>query len=170
MTTPSEKYIATTRFNTKTWEENKTFREKLASTTTSTTTQNKYTCMYSVESINCQKSMNTFFFVLEMNNDTNEIMGIGLIRNKPYFEKWKMYENEKYNKFTYVGRYRIDRNEMTKEEMVILKVFENLCFKGSSHLKRLRGIKIFPEKILEKCKKIMDLNEYMLQMFKRRFS
>jgi hypothetical protein len=100
-----------------------------------------------------------------MNNDENKIMGIGIVKNKAFYQKYKVYEIDKYNNYVYVGKERIDITEMTKEELIIIKVFENLCFKGYNHLKRLKGIKIFSKGILEKCQKIMDLKEFLIKMF-----
>jgi|688.fasta_scaffold546221_1 hypothetical protein len=150
-----EIYIATTRFNNKTWKENETFRKKCQ----------KYKCIYPVEMLNTSISNNSSFIILEMNNDENKIMGIGIVKNKAFYQKYKVYEIDKYNNYVYVGKERIDITEMTKEELIIIKVFENLCFKGYNHLKRLKGIKIFSKGILEKCQKIMDLKEFLIKMF-----
>lgn len=154
-----QKHIATTRFNNKTWKENYEFIKR-----------NDKKCIYSVESINAQIPTQTIFFVLEMNNDENRIMGIGLVKNNPKYKKYNVHENDKYNKYSYIGNYRIDRKEMTPQEEVIMKVFDKFCFKGCYHLKRLKGIKIFPKSILNECNKVLDLTEYITNMFKRRFS
>ena len=49
-----------------------------------------------------------------------------------------------------------------------MQVFDILCFKGSHNLKRLRGIKTFPVDMLYRCKRIMDLAEFIKNMFVKR--
>jgi hypothetical protein len=76
--------------------------------------------------------------VLEMNNDTNEIMAVGIVLNRPKIEKYFVYKdmNHYYNRFVYLGKYRINRKDMTQEEESVMKAFDNLCFKGNYHMKR----------------------------------
>jgi hypothetical protein len=57
---------------------------------------------------------------------------------------------------------------MDETEEVIMRVFDYYCFKGHSHLKRLKGIKIFPRKILVCCNPILNLPEFVAQMFRKR--
>jgi len=152
-------HLATTRFNSETWNENQDFIKSVP-----------HKCVYNVDVINTQLPADVVFVVLEMHNDKNRIMGIGMIKNKPYYSKYKIYSNLKYNQYTYIGKYRIDRSELDPDEEVIMKVFDRLCFKGSSHLKRLRGIKAFPEKTLDKCNAVLNLNEFVINMFKKRFT
>jgi len=111
-------------------------------------------------------------FILEMNNDTNQIMGIGLIKHEsPEYNKYPVYENTKYNEFSYKGGYRIDREELTEDELTVLRDLETLCFKGRRHQKRLRGIKAFPYDILYdyRAEKDVDLVVAVAEMFKSRF-
>ena len=82
-------------------------------------------------------------FVLEMNNETNRIMGIGRIFNVPIYNKYKIYNENKFNVFSCIGTSRIDRTEMQDLEEDIMRVFDILCFKGKRNLKRLEGIKRF---------------------------
>ena len=64
--------LVTTRFNNKTWEENHGFR----------TTRNINGCIYgSPFQLSSNINNNDIVFVIEMNNATNLIEGIGLIRN-----------------------------------------------------------------------------------------
>ena len=67
----------------------------------------------------------------EMNNDTNRILGIGLIHNRTVHKTW-IYEDGNYNRNTYIGKRRIDRSEMTEEEE---KIMQSRRRRGS-----LRGI------------------------------
>jgi len=153
-------YIATTRFNTATWIENQCYREKSG-----------IPCVYgSPEPIHSQIKDNMFLFVLEMNNDKNKIEGIGIIKNKPKLGKHQIYSNGEYNRYSYESKHRIDRSDMNEEEETIMKIFDALCFKGSTtHLKKLRGIKLFPLERLFRCRHIKDLDTLVQDMVLRRF-
>ena len=154
-------YILTSRFNTTTWEENSNYRKL----------NPKIGCIYCSP---CPVSINipneAMLFVLEMNNDTNKICGIGLILNKPWINKWQVYENGNYNRYSFMGKCRIGREEMTVEEDTIMRVFDILCFTGNRHMKRGQGLTSFPIDMLYKCHKKLDLVEFIRNMFKVRFS
>jgi len=156
-----KKYIATTRFNNETWKENQEFIKKH-----NQTAKKPIECIYPVSHINQQFPQNTVFYVLEMNNEMDKIMGIGLVKNIPIYNKYNVYKNAKYNEYAYVGFHRIDRKDMNILEETIMRVFDYYCFKGKTHLKRLKGIKIFPQKILDKCHSIMDLLDFITNMYK----
>lgn len=160
--------IVTTRFNKDTWCENETYREKHHPT---------LGCAYGVPG----KATSSFtgddiLLVLEMNNSENRIMGIGMVKNQPVMrnKQYNVYENPEYNRYVYLGKNRIDRNDMTEQEEEIMKVFDILCFTGKRHQKRLSGIKAFPIDMLFKMSKRLeelgkpDLVDFMTQMFKTR--
>jgi hypothetical protein len=152
-------YLMTTRFNNYTENENRQFREK----------KNHTGCFYNTPTIitnNIPKEIN--LFVLEMNNDINHIIGVGLIINKPIYKHYKVYSNNDYNINTYIGKYRIDRKEMAPEEEAIMQIFDKLCFQGKYHMKRGQGITAFPIKILYRCRNIIDLVKSIENMFKKR--
>ena len=153
-------FIATTRFNNATWAENEEYRKK-----------HNLQCVYgSPQAIHSQVTDKMFVFVLEMNNDENKIMGIGIIKNKPKHGKHRIYANEEYNRYSYESKYRIDRAEMDEEEEKIMTIFDALCFKGSTtHLKKLRGIKLFPLERLFRCRNIIDLDGFVQKMVLKRF-
>lgn len=152
-------FILTSRFNDHTWLENTKYREKYP----------KFGCIYcSPERISQRIPINQLNFVLEMNNKRNCIMGIGMIRNRPYNNTFSVYDNQNYHRYQYVGKSRIDRSEMNTEEETIMKVFDILCFKGNKHQKRGHGLKIFSLDMLFRCSKIMDLVDFIYQMFVRR--
>jgi hypothetical protein len=161
------KNIATTRFNNQTWNENQEFLKEytIQKSKEKHATKKPIKCIYSVSHINQNLPQNTVFYVLEMNNDTNKIMGIGLVKNTPICNKYNVYKNQSYNQFAYIGFYRIDRSEMNELEETIMKVFDYYCFKGKTHLKRLKGLKIFPQRILDKCHSILDLLNFISNMF-----
>ena len=110
--------------------------------------------------------------VLEMNNDTNKIMAVGTVKNRPHIEKYNVYKNvnESYNRFVYLGKYRIKREDMTEEEERIMKTFDQLCFKGNYHMKRGQGIRSFPNVILYRCRNVLNLVEFVENMFKNRIT
>jgi hypothetical protein len=168
-------FIATTRFNNQTWKENQEYL-KIAHDTG--VLSNKIKCIYPSntvisESIPYQSNV----FVLEMNNDMNQILGIGLIRNNPpEYAKHQVYKKEEYNQFAYKGSYHIKRNELSEDEKHVIDELELLCFKGKRHQKRLNGIKVFPLDILYDYvnkpaddKKKHDFVCEIAQMFKTRF-
>ena len=75
--------------------------------------------------------------VFEMNNDKNEIEGIGLIRNYLRMDKYyKVYSEGNYNRYTYQSPYRISRAEFTEEELKFCNMMEIIVFKGYNHIKR----------------------------------
>lgn len=91
--------------------------------------------------------------VIEMNNSTNQLLGIGFIYNitpEPFKHRIFIGENESNNKFTYICRVRVDIDEMTESELSLLRLIGTFCFKGKSNLKRTRGITRFPIRILSK--------------------
>ena len=55
-------------------------------------------------------------FVLEMNNDKNKIMGIGMVRNHPVLNKYRVYKNNNYNRYVYTGKHYINREAMNPQE------------------------------------------------------
>ena len=152
-------YIITTRFNSKTWKENQTFREA----------HPEYGCIYpSPQENSSQIPKDAVLFVLEMNNDTNRIMGIGALRNRAFPRCHSVYSDPNYNRYSYIGKHRIDRSTMTDEEEKIMKVFDVLCFTGARHMKRLQGLKAFPTDMLFRCSHIVDLVDFIKNMFKHR--
>jgi len=153
--------IATTRFNDDTLAENVRFRKR----------NEKVGCIYCCPIPITQRiPLNTVLFVLEMNNTKNRITGIGMIQNRPICNKYRVYENMSYNRYVYMGKRRIEREDMTEEEEKIMGLFDTLCFKGAKNIKRGQGITAFPLETLYKCSKQMDLVDYVREMFQKRNS
>lgn len=134
-------YLATTRFNTDTWNENNKWREK----------NNYRGCAYgSPVRIADKYAPDSYMFILEMHNDKNKIQGIGLIKNKNHIGKYhKIYEDRNYNRYIYKSKKRIDRKELTRHQKKIIRILDILIFKGSTHLKRGQGIIVVPRWISE---------------------
>lgn len=163
-------FLATTRFNDATWRENQAFVKKsVEDGTLSTKVQCLYPCSVAIgESV----PMSANVFVLEMNNDTNLVMGIGLIKNTmPAFHKYTVYSEDKYNTYVYQGAYHIPRENLNDDELKVLRLLEHCCFKGKRHQKRMQGIKVFPHDMLYDCYKDggQDLVQEIAGMFKHRF-
>jgi len=159
--TNARNVLMTTRFNDFTWGENDNFRRA----------NRNIGCIYPTPQLNNSKIVpDSILFILEMNNDENRIMGIGMVRNHAIVKKYRVYSDDNYNRYTYIGKARIDRSEMTEKEECIMRVFDVLCFTGTRHMKRLQGIKAFPVDMLYKCSKIMDLLDFIAKMFKERLN
>jgi hypothetical protein len=132
-------YIASTRFNDDTWTQNERYRSQ----------HNFQGCIYGVPKLlaeSIQKEAKVYVF--EMNNTKPcKIMGVGIIQNKTRFDKqYNIYNDKNYNRYTYIGKKRVDRDTFNEEELEKLKVIENLVFKGKDHIKRGQGITCFPNK------------------------
>tara|TARA_B100000035_G_C20883302_1_gene501565 strand:- start:256 stop:765 length:510 start_codon:yes stop_codon:yes gene_type:complete len=126
-------YIAVTRFNETTFQEFQNFYKE----------KNINNCIYNVPVPIKQKfDKDSHFIVLEMNNSTNEIMGIGLINNLVQYNKYNVYSDSNYNRFCYEGKNRISNNSFSNKEKETIQHLENICFKGKRHLKRGQGIQI----------------------------
>ena len=154
-------YLMTTRFN------NETHAEMMNYCSSSS----KIRCAYgSFTQMAAYLPQDTVMFVLEMNNDKNKIMGIGLIRNTLSKKKHFVYSENRYNIYTYIGSRRIDRSEMTEEEEAVMTICDNVCFKGIYHQKRSRAVTVFPIDVHEKYKEEddVDLTEFVRNMFLNR--
>jgi hypothetical protein len=156
---PKRHYLMTSRFN------NKTFREMREYCRDSKSAKVVYG---SPKEISMYVPRDTIMFILEMNNDMNRIMGVGLVKNNPYPNKHIIYEDGNCNRYNFVGKYRIDREEMTENEEWIFKALDIICFTGCRHQKRNQGITIFPPDMIERCKKRLDLVLFVTNMFKSR--
>ena len=62
-------------------------------------------------------------------------------------KRYKVYENNEYNRYVYRGNYWISREDLIMLNSEIVEIFDNILFKGKSHLKFRTGITILTEKI-----------------------
>lgn len=152
-------HLLTSRFNVATQMECKKFRERI-----------RKNCVYcSPLPITPKIPKGEIVLVLEMNNETNKIVGIGMLRNIPQPRTYLVYETENYNRICYVGNHRIDRSDFTSEELKnIIALLEQLCFTGRSHLKRGQGITSFPIRKLCQSYDSCDIIETIMDMFRAR--
>ena len=133
--------IVSTRFTNTTWEENCLYRNK----------HGYKGCIYgSPQEMSPKILIDSIVFVVEMNNTINKIEGIGLIRNRPLLDKYyKIHEDCNYNRFTYKSNYRLDREIITRQNVMVVDMLEQILFKGKTHLKRGSGFTTIPEKLLK---------------------
>ena len=131
-------YLACTRFNETTYTENINYKKKNNEKVIYGTPM-KIREIYPPESL---------IFIAEMNNPQNKIEGIGLIKNLLVHDKRHyIHENDEYNRYIYKGNYWLSREQIDEFEPKILEIFDNILFKGKSHLKCRIGITIITEKL-----------------------
>lgn len=131
-------WIATTRFNDITLRENRRWMENINNT--------EWKCIYGPSrKLNSQKiPIYSLVYIIEMNNERNEIEGIGLIKNYVYFDM-NIYTDSNYNEYIYKGKHHIEREDMREEDRDgPLSSIEEKIFKGKKHLKRGGGITLMP--------------------------
>ena len=148
-------YLATTRFNTNTWNENAAWREN----------HNWKGCAYGTPVRIADKyTPGSYMFILEMHNDKNKIQGIGLVQNKNHIGKYhKIYEDRNYNRYIYKSKKRIDRRDLSGQQKKIIRILDILVFKGSTHLKRGQGIIVVPKWISEN--KHIEFIQFFKELF-----
>jgi len=148
--------LASARFNSKTYAERGEYMDK-----------KKILCYGTQNKIKSSIPLNTLLFVIEMNNEKNQIMGVGLIRNMVSPDSHPIYEDNNYNRYTYTGSYRLSREEMDEE---IVAIFDTILFKGYTHIKRHSGITIIPPKLLYDDRvRGLNLTERVKEMFLNTF-
>ena len=170
-TTPSMFSLVTTRFDDHNWRENMDYsmRHNI----------NKG-CIYgSPQELASKVHYNSLVFVIEMNNTTNLIEGIGLITNMPYTDKYcHIYTDCNYNRYIYKSNYRLDRTYfMLNNKLVLLNILEYIVFYEKSHLKRGSGFTIINQPLITKKHHVkinkIDINKIiqtLQKMFKDVFN
>lgn len=133
--------LVSTRFNDLTWNENEEYRRK----------HKLNGCIYGSPHLMQSKILlNSLVFVVEMNNTKNRIEGIGLVKNKTHLDKYyKIYSCGNYNRYTYIGEYRLDRDELIRYNTNLVNILDHILFKEKTHLKRGSGFTTIPEKLLQ---------------------
>jgi len=127
-------HIGTVRFTNKTYQENTKWKER----------KNHKGCIYGLDTkITENINKGEYIFVLEMNNDKNKIMGIGLIKNVTIpAERSRIYEDEIYNNYLYKGKKHITRDKLMEINTNMVLFLENMLFTGAHHFKRGNGCTI----------------------------
>jgi hypothetical protein len=139
-------YIASTRFTNETYSENINYRIK---------NENKifYGILRPIRTIYPRGAL---IFVVEMNNNTNKIEGIGLIKNYISYEKHKIYSDNNYNRYCYKAKYWISKEDISNIDSDLVDILELVLFKGKSNMKRITGISILTDKLFKNWN--MELN------------
>ncbi len=95
--------LAATRFNAETWRQNEEYRRK----------RGFRGCAYGVPRLIAQDVLpHSPVFVVEMNNTARRVEGIGMVPNAPYPGRAWIYDEGRYNLYTYISRFRLDRTEL----------------------------------------------------------
>lgn len=114
--------------------------------------------------------------ILEMNNTTNEIIGIGFTINRSDTNnlKYNIYSNKNYNRYTYKSRFHINLNKNSidykyyikknKNAKEIIEKLTNICFYGKGHLKRGSSFMCVPDKYIT-----IELNEILMELFLKKY-
>jgi hypothetical protein len=157
--------LATMRFNTELWTQNKTHRTMLK-----TQCKTIYACPIAIPQA---FPLDSAVFVLEMNNDENKIMGIGMFHNREDVSSYRsvsMYNDVNNNRYVYLGCWRIDVEDMDDEEKEIIRFLEGICFHGKTHLKigMYLAIVRFPVSILYQYVDTIHIHDYIRGMFNKR--
>jgi hypothetical protein len=154
--------IASTRFNNSTLAENLEYRIK---------TNNA--CIYcSPQRMSPKIKADSLVFIVEMNNELNQIEGIGLIKNTIRLDKYfKVYEDCNFNRYVFKGNYRINREELIRYNSKLVEILDNILFKGKTHLKRGSGITTITDKLLknERCERL-DIKSIIKGIFINNFN
>ena len=135
-------YIACTRFTDATLAENFRYRES-----------RDIPCIYGSPIPNNEKySRGSQLFVVEMNNTTNQIVGIGLVLNIPQKDRVYIIHDMaisecNYNRYIFRGNKWISRDQLPED---LVEMFDKILFKGKSHLKRIRGISVITNKLFSR--------------------
>lgn len=158
-----EMNLVTSRFNNTTLDENRSYKHK----------HKLNGCIYgSPLQLASSIDMKAVVYVIEMNNQTNQVEGIGVIRNYPSFHEPKIvYSNGNYNRYVYVGDYHLDREMLSRRDDSLIPILETLLFKGKSHMKRGAGLTVFPKRLLQdkRCPEDVDIKNKIREIFKTYF-
>jgi hypothetical protein len=132
--------VVTGRYDNETWDASFQYRIK-----------KKIECIYAPP---CRLSplidLNSPVFVIEMNISTNQIMGIGLIKNKLETDKvYKVQADTNCNRYIYKGDYHLSREMLEYYNDFLVYVLEEILFYGYTHSKRGAGLTKIPEKVLK---------------------
>lgn len=143
--------IASTRFSNTTLEQNMNYRTKYQC------------CVYgSPQEMSPKILPDSLVFMIEMNNDTNKIEGVGLMHNRPLMDKYyKIYTDGNYNRYVYKSKYHVSRETLLRFNQQLVQSLDYVLFKEKTHLKRGSGFVTVPDKLLfhEKCNGLNVMKE-----------
>lgn len=151
--------FASSRFTDATWCENESYRSR----------SEFAGCVYGApQQMSPKIDPKSLVFVVEMNNSQNKVLGIGLIRNLHVTTKtYKIYDSGNFNRYVFVGKYRVDRSELSAD---LLQILDHILFKERTHLKRGAGITTIPDKLFRheiSCER--DVKQEIVNTFLNKF-
>lgn len=148
--------IVSSRFDENTWNQNISYRKK----------HGDIGCIYgSPKPISQKILIHSLLFVIEMNNTKNQIEGIGLIRNFPKINRF-IYTIGNFNRYTYQGKYRLNRDELLNRNKKLVECLDYILFKEKTHMKRGSGLTTVPEKLMKhRIMEEMDVKKEIHDLF-----
>ena len=154
-------HICVTRFDNKTFEENKNWKQK----------NNEIGCIYgSPIKISDKILPYEKILVLEMNNSINKIAGIGIINNelviKDIKKKYRIYSDNNYNRYIYKSDLYINMYNLSTKDKKIINDLEYLLFKTSKHCKRGHGIQTIPNNIVNHN---FNFIKFLTKLYEKKF-
>lgn len=153
--------VMSTRYNAATWAASERYRNK-----------HNLSCIYSCSGrITESVLLGSMVYVVEMNNDTNQIIGIGLIKNRAADKRHKVQDDcNVYNRYVYVGICHMSREVINQYNPLLVYILEDILFKGKTHSKRGRGLTRVPECVMHApvCEGV-DIKHEIMQTFVRHF-
>lgn len=155
----TKQYVATTRFNEQTYQQNMMYKSRIGTTG----------CLYGTPmKIKNKIPLDSYVYVIEMNNSINKIEGIGLIINKNVLDKnYRIYDDMDYNRYIYKGTKHVCVSKLMDDyEKRVIYVLEQLLFKGERHCKRAQGITALPNWITHN-KYGFDFAQCISEIFKK---
>jgi len=150
-------HILSSRFTNETWEENQSYRMRYPN----------IQCVYGTpQPITAKIDIHEVVCVVEMNNTTNKIVGIGMVRNTPYIQRLVIYNTNDFNQYVFVGKYRLERDEVPQD---VVNALDYVLFKEKTHMKRGAGVTMIPEKLLrhERCNETDIIGEIVATFRKK---
>jgi len=149
--------VVTNRYNNETWQ-----------TSCDNRIRRNLACIYcSPSELSPEIPYDIPVFVIEMNNSTNKIEGIGLIKNRIETDKYyKVHYDGNYNRYIYIGKYHLSREKIEEYNPNLVYILDQILFKGYTHSKRGSGMTRIPEKVLkfEICQRI-DIKKEIRNIF-----
>ncbi len=124
-------------------------------------------CVYGTpQPITAKIDIHEVVCVVEMNNTTNKIVGIGMVRNTPYIQRLVIYNTNDFNQYVFVGKYRLERDEVPQD---VVNALDYVLFKEKTHMKRGAGVTMIPEKLLrhERCNETDIIGEIVATFRKK---
>lgn len=152
-------FVVASRFTEVTWAEYMAYRER----------KKVVGCIYgSPLPIAASVEFRAPVFVLELNFKLHRIMGVGLVRNDVLVGIHHIYSDSQYNVCAYQGKYRVDREEMIREEEELLEKLEQMLFWQCKIWRTRNGLTQIPKWVRES--EGLDYENILRNMFINRFT